>query len=180
MAIVRQHVFANERPAFERQFAAQPLVHAIHRIAVPDLVFVAGDERHAPLAERLIRTPRAYIVDRPNGEIVVGATVEDKGWDTSVTVDAVYTLLEAAWEVVPDARELEWVEAKARLRPGTPDNAPAIGRDAGGVIWATGHYRNGILLTPVTADLVAAAVAGEALPGWAAPADPRRFEKVPA
>src|SRR4051812_10468762 len=106
-----------------------------------------------PLAERLIRTPRCYLVDRIGGEVVIGATVEERGFDDTVTADGVYRLLEAAYEVLPDAGELEWVEAAARLRPGTPDNAPAIGRSSG-VVWATGHFRNGILLTPVTADAV--------------------------
>ncbi|MEA2479670.1 MAG: glycine oxidase [Thermoleophilaceae bacterium] len=115
----------------------------------------------APLASRLVRTPRCYVVDRSNGEIVVGATVEDRGFDTQVTADGVFRLLEAAYEVLPDIGELDWVEAGARLRPGTPDNAPAIGRGSmGGLIWATGHFRNGILLAPVTADAVAAIVAG--------------------
>src|SRR3954464_935153 len=105
-----------------------------------------------PLAERLIRTPRCYVVDRIGGEVVIGATVEERGFDDAVPADGVYRLLEASWEVLPDAGELEWVEAAARLRPGTPDNAPAIGRDhRDGVVWATGHYRHGILLTPVTA-----------------------------
>src|SRR3954470_14175155 len=115
-----------------------------------------------PLAERLIRTPRCYLVDRIGGEVVIGATVEERGFDDTVTADGVYRLLEAAYEVLPDAGELAWVEAAARLRPGTPDNAPVIGGD--GVVWATGHYRNGILLTPVTAEAVAAIVAGDQPP----------------
>ena len=113
-----------------------------------------------PLTERLVRTPRCYVVDRPSGEVVIGATVEERGFDDRVTADGVYRLLEAAYEVLPDAAELEWVEASARLRPGTPSNEPIIGRDSSGVVWATGHYRNGILLAPITADAIAAIVAG--------------------
>ena len=128
-----------------------------------------------PLAERMIRTPRCYVVDRPDGEVVVGATVEERGFDDAVTADGVFRLLEAAWEVLPDAGELEWVEAAARLRPGTPDNAPAIGRDPAGVVWATGHYRNGILLAPVTADAVAAIVAGDEPAEAVASFGPARF-----
>jgi glycine oxidase len=83
-------------------------------------------------------------------------------------------------EIVPGVLELEIEELQAGLRPATPDNLPAIGRGAlDGLVWATGHYRNGILLTPVTAELVAAALAGEEAPEWAAAADPRRFAKVP-
>ena len=132
-----------------------------------------------PLTSRLVRTPRCYLVDRPGGEVVIGATVEERGFDDAVTADGVYRLLEAAYEVLPDAGELEWVEAAARLRPGTPDNAPVIGRAAGdGVVWATGHYRNGILLAPVTADAVAALVAGDEPPEVVAPFGPQRFAPV--
>jgi glycine oxidase len=136
----------------------------------------------APLAERLIRTPRCYVVDRIGGEVVIGATVEERGFDDSVTADGVYRLLEAAYEVLPDAGELEWVEAAARLRPGTPDNAPAIGRAEGddGVVWATGHYRNGILLAPVTADAVAAIVTGQDPPPVVDSFAPGRFARTPA
>lgn len=127
------------------------------------------------LATRLVRTPRCYVVDRGDGRVIVGATVEERGWDTTVTVDGVYTLLEAAWEVLPDVRELEWAGVSAGLRPGTPDNAPLLGRDDDGVLWATGHYRNGVLLAPVTARAMAALASGEE-PGAALdPFAPGRF-----
>jgi glycine oxidase len=129
-----------------------------------------------PLADRLIRTPRCYVVDRGDGRVVLGATVEERGFDTTVTGDGVYRLLEAAWEVLPDVAELEFVEARAGLRPGTPDNKPLIGR-AGvpGVIWATGHYRNGVLLAPITGDAVAELLTGGELPAELAPFVPERF-----
>jgi glycine oxidase len=108
--------------------------------------------RGAPLAARVIRTPRCYVVCRPGGEIVVGATVEERGFDTSVTAGAVQRLLEAAWEVVPDIEERELVEVSAGLRPATPGNRPVVAA-AGpeGLIWATGHHRNGVLLAPIAA-----------------------------
>src|SRR3954471_22518947 len=81
---------------------------------------------HEPLTERLVRTPRCYVVSRPNGEVVVGATVEERGFDTTVTAGGVLRLLEAAWEVLPDVEELELVETAARLRPATPGNVPVI------------------------------------------------------
>jgi glycine oxidase len=109
----------------------------------------------APLAGRIIRTPRCYVVPRPDGRVVVGATSEEKGFDTSVDAGAVHRLLEAAWEVLPDVWELEFVQVLAGLRPGTPDNRPLIGRADDRVIYATGHYRNGILLAPLTAQRVA-------------------------
>ena len=129
-----------------------------------------------PLAERVIRTPRCYVVCRDDGSVVVGATVEERGFDTRVTGEGVYRLLEAAWEVLPDVGELEWVEARAGLRPGTPDNSPVVGRgDVEGLIWATGHYRNGVLLAPLTGALVAALLAGEQ-PDAPAAFAPERFE----
>jgi len=109
----------------------------------------------APLAGRIIRTPRCYIVPRADGRVVVGATSEEKGFDTSVDAGAVHRLLESAWEVLPDVWELEFVQVIAGLRPATPDNRPLIGAsDTEGLIYATGHYRNGILLAPLTADRV--------------------------
>jgi glycine oxidase len=115
--------------------------------------------RGGPLSERLVRTPRCYVVSRADGEVVVGATVEEHGFDTKVTAGGVHRLLEAAWEVLPEVEELEFVEAAARLRPATPDNAPVI-EERGGVIWATGHFRNGVVLAPVTADRVTAIMTG--------------------
>ena len=131
------------------------------------------------LADRLVRTPRCYVVSRPSGETVVGATVEERGFDTTVTADGVFHLLEAAREVLPDVAELEFVEAAARLRPGTPDNAPLIG-ERDGLIWATGHHRNGVLLAPITAAAVAAMVAGESPPEAVEPFGPARFARAAA
>jgi glycine oxidase len=113
-----------------------------------------------PLAGRIIRTPRCYVVPRPDGRVVIGATSEEKGFDTSVDAGAVHRLLEAAWEVLPDVWELEFVRVIAGLRPATPDNRPLIGRVSDRVIHATGHYRNGILLAPLTAQRVVDALTG--------------------
>jgi glycine oxidase len=112
---------------------------------------------------RIVRTPRCYLLARGDGRVVLGATVEEQGFDTAVTADGVYRLLEAAWEVLPEVGELELVAARAGLRPGSPDNAPIVARDnaVAGLVWATGHYRNGVLLAPQTADRVAAMLAGE-------------------
>jgi glycine oxidase len=135
----------------------------------------------AGLVERTIRGEQAYLVPRGDGAYILGATMEERGWDTSPTAGGVYELLRDLSEIVPGIFELDIEELTAGLRPATPDNLPAIGPGAlDGLIWATGHYRNGILLTPVTADLVAAALNGEAMPDWAAPADPARFAGVPA
>ena len=101
--------------------------------------------------------------------------------DTAATAGGVYELIRDMSELVPGVLELEIEELIAGLRPATPDNLPAIGHGAvDGLLWATGHFRNGILLAPLTADLIAAAACGERLPEWAAVADPRRFARVPA
>jgi len=148
---------------------------------VKGVVLRLRDPRGAGLVERTIRGERAYLVPRGDGRYVLGATMEDRGWDTTPTAGGVYELLRDLSEVVPGVFELELVELTAGLRPATPDNLPAIGHGAlDGLVWATGHFRNGILLTPVTAELVAGALAGERLPEWAAAADPLRFAGVPA
>ena len=103
-----------------------------------------------------------YLVPRADGELVVGATEEERGHDTTVTAGAVLDLLRGAVDLVPGVAECVLTETLAGLRPGTPDNAPIIGRLRPGVFVATGHYRNGVLLAPVTADIVAALVDGEA------------------
>ncbi len=128
-----------------------------------------------------MHTPRCYVVPRASGEVVVGATVEERGFDSRVTAGGVHRLLEAAWEVLPDVGELELVEASARLRPGTPDNLPVVGCGGlEGLVWATGHYRNGILLAPLTAEAVIAAIVdGDRAPLGAETA-PDRFEQTPA
>jgi glycine oxidase len=125
--------------------------------------------RGGSVCDRIIGSEWVYVVPRANGEIVVGATVEERGFDTSVTAGAVYELLRDAERLLPDVAELELVEAGAALRPGSPDNAPIVGRGAvDGLILATGHYRNGILLAPLTGEAVASLLAGEEPEGWAA------------
>jgi glycine oxidase len=118
------------------------------------------------LIERVVRFEGGYLVPRGDGRYVLGATVEERGFDRTVTAGAAYQLLRDASELVPGVLELELCELQAGLRPGTPDNLPLIGpsgRD--GLYWATGHYRNGILLAPVTAAIVASALRAGALVG---------------
>jgi len=117
-----------------------------------------------------------YLVPRASGEVVVGATVEERGADTTVTAGAVYDLLRAAVAVVPEVGELELSEAMAGLRPGSPDNGPVLGAaSTRGLFVATGHYRNGILLAPLTADVLVDALSGRAIGGPAAAFSLQRF-----
>ncbi|MGH2706493.1 MAG: glycine oxidase ThiO [Actinomycetota bacterium] len=133
----------------------------------------AGGE---PLTRHIIRTDEVYLVPRRDGELVVGATVEEQGFDTAITAGAVYELLRAADEAAPGIRELELAEASAGLRPATPDNAPLLGPTSiQGLVAATGHYRNGVLLTPVTADAIARLLVTGELDEVATPFSPGRF-----
>ncbi len=109
----------------------------------------------------IVKGRSVYLVPRQSGEIVVGATVEERGFDTTVQAGEVFRLLEDARAVLPGIDELELVEANCGLRPGSQDNAPTIAlSDIDGVIVASGHYRNGILLAPLTADLVLSLATG--------------------
>lgn len=126
----------------------------------------------------LVHGSPAYLVPRGDGEITLGATSHELGFDTRVTAGGVYELLRDARELVPGITELELAETTVGFRPGTPDNLPLIG-PAGppGVFAATGHGRNGVLLSPVTADAVAALLTGDEVPPVAGSCDPGRFSR---
>jgi len=113
--------------------------------------------------ERILCSERVYLVPRPDGRLIVGATVEEQGFDTAVTAGGVYELLREAYRLLPDVAEMELFEATASLRPGTPDNLPLTGPSpVEGLVWATGHYRNGILLAPLAAEAIATELMGVA------------------
>lgn len=126
-----------------------------------------------PPCERIVASERVYLVPRPDGRLIVGATTEERGFDATVTAGGVHELLREAYRLLPDVAEMELVESMAGLRPGTPDNLPLIGPGAlDGLVLACGHYRNGILLAPLTGDAVAAVIAGDPLPESLAAAQP--------
>ncbi|WP_406107299.1 glycine oxidase ThiO [Streptomyces sp. NBC_01003] len=155
----------------------RPVKGQVLRLTVPKV--------YAPFLSRTVRAVvrggNLYLVPRVNGELVVGATSEELGWDTTVTAGGVYELLRDAHELVPGITELPLTETRAGLRPGSPDNAPILGPTAlPGLLLATGHYRNGVLLTPVTGDAMAHVLATGELPEVARPFTPRRFGAVPA
>ncbi|MEV7285730.1 glycine oxidase ThiO [Streptomyces sp. NPDC093252] len=150
----------------------RPVKGQVLRLTVP--------RSYAPFLSRTVRAVvrggSVYLVPRENGELVVGATSEEQGWDTTVTAGGVYELLRDAHELIPGVTELPLTETRAGLRPGSPDNAPLLGpTDLPGLLLATGHYRNGVLLTPVTGDALAHALVTGELPGEARPFTPRRF-----
>jgi glycine oxidase len=178
--------------------AAQTLLAAgceTHRIGglPPDLVPTArpvkgqvirlrgtGPYTEVPFINRTVRAmvkgSSIYLVPRRDGEIVLGATQEEQGYDTTVTAGGIWELLRDAREILPGITELEFTEVKAGLRPGSPDNAPVLGHTAlPGLLLATGHFRNGILLTPITATAMAAVLVGDTPPEVIAPFTPGRF-----
>ncbi|MFF1375462.1 glycine oxidase ThiO [Streptomyces sp. NPDC058308] len=151
----------------------RPVKGQVLRLTVP--------KAYAPFLSRTVRAvvrgSHVYLVPRENGELVVGATSEELGWDTTVTAGGVYELLRDAHELVPGITELPLTETCAGLRPGSPDNAPLLGPTRlPGLQLATGHYRNGVLLTPLTGDVMAHALTTGELPDEARPFTPRRFD----
>jgi glycine oxidase len=109
-----------------------------------------------PLINHVIWAPGVYLVPRRDGRLIVGATVEEKAFDTTLTAGGLLTLLEAAWRSVPAIEELPVEEMWVGHRPGSRDDAPILGPGpVAGLVYATGHHRNGILLAPVTADAIA-------------------------
>jgi glycine oxidase len=132
-----------------------------------------------PVLERTVRGlvhgRSCYLVPRSDGTLVVGATTEERGFDRTVQAGSVHALLDDARTLVPGIDELELVECQAGLRPGSPDNAPFIGwTGVDNVLVATGHYRNGILLAPLTAEGVVALLVGGELPASLAGCSPGR------
>ena len=128
------------------------------------------------LAQRVVRSLRCYIVSRAEGRVVIGATVEERGFERTATAGGVLELLEEARELIPDVSELEWEGVQVGLRPATPDNGPVIGWGAPeGIVWATGHYRNGILQAPLTGAAVASLLTGGEPPAALGPFGPDRF-----
>ncbi|MFI8099842.1 glycine oxidase ThiO [Streptomyces sp. NPDC086023] len=150
----------------------RPVKGQVLRLTVPGA--------YAPFLTRTVRAvvrgSHVYLVPRENGELVVGATSEELGWDTTVTAGGVYELLRDAHELVPGLTELPLTETRAGLRPASPDNAPLLGpTELPGLHLATGHYRNGVLLTPLTGEVMAELLATGELPEVARAFTPRRF-----
>jgi glycine oxidase len=110
--------------------------------------------------ERIVASERVYLVPRPDGRLIAGATTEEQGFDTAVTAGGVHELLREAYRLLPDVAEMELLGAAAGLRPATPDNLPIVGPGAiDGLLLATGHYRNGILLAPLAAETISGLLA---------------------
>ncbi|MEU0137475.1 glycine oxidase ThiO [Streptomyces sp. NPDC006296] len=155
----------------------RPVKGQVLRLTVPSA--------YAPFLSRTVRAvvrgSQVYLVPRVDGELVVGATTEELGWDTTVTAGGVYELLRDAHALVPGITELPLTETRAGLRPASPDNAPLLGPTAlPGLHLATGHHRNGVLLTPVTGDVMAHVLTTGELPEAGRPFAPQRFAPAPS
>ena len=116
---------------------------------------------------RVVHSPRAYVVPKADTQTMMGATVEDVGFDQTNTPEGLGLVSKSAFEISPALEESQFVGAWAGLRPGTPDDLPIIGAfgELENVVVATGHFRNGILLAPITAQLVRETIAGDP-PGY--------------
>ena len=150
--------------------AVRPVKGQTLRLRLP------GAPRLSHVVRGTVKGNPIYLVPRDDGRIVVGASSEEAGFDRSARAGAVYELLRDAQSLLPDLAEAEFEEVSTGLRPGTPDNAPIIGRGAlEGLVHATGHFRNGVLLTPVTADGVAELIADGVIPEVLQPFGQQRF-----
>lgn len=126
----------------------------------------------------IVRSPRMYLVPKEDGTIRLGATSEEKGFDTRPTAGGAKELLEEGWEAVPSVYDLPLVETIAGLRPAGRDHAPVIGQSgAEGLFYATGHYRHGILLTPATVYALTDEILNRKAPDILRPFRPDRFQK---
>jgi glycine oxidase len=113
----------------------------------------------APLLRHVLWTPKVYLVPRQDGRLIIGGTVEERGFDRALTAGGIFALLEGAWRAMPTIEELPIDEMWVGFRPGSRDDAPLLGpTPVEGLVLATGHHRNGILLTPVTADAVSRSI----------------------
>lgn len=142
------------------------------------LLYLTRRSGRPSLAHRNVRTMDVYVVARGDGRSVVGATVEELGFNITVTAGGIHSLLRDAVRVLPDVAEQELSECVAGLRPGSLDNCPLLGpAEPEGLVVATGHYRNGILLTPATGDLIAELLVTGVTPAAISPFSPTRFEE---
>jgi glycine oxidase len=170
-----EHVVVAAGP-WSGQLAGLPDAARVPVRPVKGQILRLHDPRGPGLLSRVLRWAGGYIVPRGDGRYVLGATTEERGFDTTVTAGATFELLRDAMEMLPGTAELVIDELSAGLRPATPDNRPALGQGAlAGLHWATGHYRGGILLAPISAELLLASLVGGPLPDFAAPFAPERF-----
>jgi glycine oxidase len=154
-----------------------PPLHFPTRPVKGQMLAVVG----GPKLRHVIRSSEVYLVPRSDGRIVIGATVEEAGYDKGIETDPIQRLHQAAIRVVPSLAKGRMLEAWAGLRPGTPDDLPILGATrTPGYFVAAGHFRDGILLAPITAHLMAQIVVGEPPDHDLSPFSPERFSNAAA
>jgi glycine oxidase len=164
--------------AWSREIAGIPSAHLPPVRPIKGQMLALRMDPAAPLLQHVIWLPRGYLVPRRDGRLVVGATVEERGFDNTLTAGGLLALLEGAWRAVPTIEELPIAETWVGFRPGSRDDAPMLGPSGiDGLIIATGHHRNGILLTPLTVETVSRYVLTGHLPEIVEPFTPERFTK---
>lgn len=137
-------------------------------------------DQAAPILSHVVWAPTTYLIPRLDGRLLIGATVEEKGFDGAMTAGGLLALLDTAWRALPTIEELPVVETWVGFRPTSRDDAPIFGpTTVEGLFMATGHHRNGILLAPLTADAVSEAVLKGSMPAIAEPFRLDRFHAKP-
>jgi glycine oxidase len=140
---------------------------------------IAVLDTRPPLLSRVVFSGNGYVVPRPDGRILCGSTMEEVGFEKAVTAAGLVHVLEVGIEIAPALARAPVVDSWANFRPASPDGEPILGAGTvPGLFYATGHTRNGILLAPVTADAIAAAILGEAPPVDLAPFSPARLAEA--
>jgi glycine oxidase len=163
--------------AWSRQIGGIPSSHLPPVRPIKGQALALRMAPHAPLLRHVMWLPRGeYMVPRRDGRLVIGGTVEERGFDDTLTAGGLLALIEGAWRAVPAIEELAVAETWVGFRPGSRDDAPILGPSAiDRLVMATGHHRNGILLTPITADSISAYLLTGRLPASVRPFTPERF-----
>jgi glycine oxidase len=163
--------------AWSRDIGGIPTAHQPPVRPIKGQMMALQMDPRAPILRHVVWLPRGgYLVPRNDGRLIVGGTVEERGFDTTITAGGMLALIEGAWRAIPTIEELPIAESWVGFRPGSRDDAPMLGPSGiDGLVIATGHHRNGILLTPVTAAVVSDYILSGRLPEMAQPFDPRRF-----
>jgi glycine oxidase len=162
--------------AWSREIAGIPAPHLPPVRPIKGQMLALEMDPASPLLQHVVWLPRGYLVPRRDGRLVVGGTVEERGFDDRITAGGLLALIEGAWRAVPGIEELPVAETWVGFRPGSRDDAPMLGPSGvDGLVVATGHHRNGILLTPLTAKAVSEFVLTGHLPEAVRPFTPERF-----
>jgi glycine oxidase len=166
--------------AWSREIAGIPTMYLPPVRPIKGQMLALRMDPAAPLLRHVVWLPRGYLVPRLDGRLVIGGTVEERGFDEMVTAGGLLALIEGAWRALPAIEELPVAETWVGFRPGSRDDAPMLGPSGvDGLVIATGHHRNGILLTPVTAQAISAYLLTGRLPDSLRPFSPKRFNSAP-